>query len=132
MMAEASRNQSEELVVFLPIGRDCRLVCDALKNADIEAKPCANMAEFLAAVRDGAGGGILGEESLTRESYACLASWIKQQPPWSDFPLIVLTSGGESTPNTFSTHQRTKALGNVSLLERPVRSVTLVTAAETA
>jgi signal transduction histidine kinase len=131
-MAEASRNQSEELVVFLPIGRDCRLVCDALKNAGIEARACANMTDFLAAVRSGAGGGILGEEALTKESYASLASWIKQQPPWSDFPLIVLTSGGESAPNALSTHQRTKALGNVSLLERPVRSVTLVTAAETA
>ena len=132
MMAEASRNRSEQVVVFLPIGRDCRLVCDALKKAEIEASACANMTDFLTAVRGGAGVGILGEETLTRQSYASLESWIKQQPPWSDFPLIILTSGGESAPNTLSTHERAKALGNVSLLERPVRSVTLVTAAETA
>lgn len=131
-MAEASRNRSEQVVVFLPIGRDCRLVCDALKKAEIEASACANMTDFLTAVRGGAGVGILGEETLTRQSYASLESWIKQQPPWSDFPLIILTSGGESAPNTLSTHERAKALGNVSLLERPVRSVTLVTAAETA
>ena len=132
MMAEASRNRSEQVVVFLPIGRDCRLVCDALTKAEIEASACANMTDFLTAVRGGAGVGILGEETLTRQSYASLESWIKQQPPWSDFPLIILTSGGESAPNTLSTHERAKALGNVSLLERPVRSVTLVTAAETA
>jgi len=132
MMAEASRNQSETFIVLLPIGRDCRLVCDALKSAEVQAHACSTVTEFLAALEAGVGGGILGEESLTLEGFRRLAAWIKSQPLWSDFPLIVLTSGGQPTPRTNSIYQRAKALGNVSLLERPVRVVTLLTAVETA
>ena len=52
-MAEASRNQSRAFIVFLPIGRDCRLVCDALKNAEVEAQACATVTDFLAALEVG-------------------------------------------------------------------------------
>ncbi len=60
----------------------------------------------------------------------CMISLIaeqkKSQPAWSDFPLLVMTSGGASTSSTRFRLQLLEPLTNVTLLERPLRSETLV------
>ena len=52
-----------------------------------------------------------------------LAAWIRQQPPWSDFPIVLLTSRGGSADAGL-----TDLLGNVTVLERPFHPSVLVNA----
>jgi signal transduction histidine kinase len=54
------------------------------------------------------------------------------QPTWSDFPLIVLTSAGTSVSVPSTKLSSLRFLGNVTLVERPIRSESLLSAVETA
>jgi signal transduction histidine kinase len=54
------------------------------------------------------------------------------QPRWSDFPIIVLTGSGLSTATTELAVRSRAPLGNVTLLERPLRPVTLISTVRSA
>jgi signal transduction histidine kinase len=60
---------------------------------------------------------------------AMLHHLLQAQAPWSDLPVIVLTRPGA---NSAETAEAVRMLGNVTLLERPVRVATLVSAVRSA
>ena len=60
---------------------------------------------------------------------APLAAWLSRQPPWSDLPILILTRPGADSPESA---EAWRTLGNVTLLERPTRVTTLLSAAQTA
>jgi signal transduction histidine kinase len=57
---------------------------------------------------------------------------IERQPTWSDFPLILLTVGGRVTAESERLREFRKPLGNLFLLERPIRPETLLSTLEIA
>ncbi|HUS05161.1 MAG TPA: ATP-binding protein [Bryobacteraceae bacterium] len=130
-MAEAN-SQSQSILVLAPTGRDARLICRPFADAQHTCEPCADIQALAERIREGAGVAVLVEETLSPEGILLLREWIDTQPPWSDFPFIVLTTGGESTQHSLASFQRLRGLGNVTLLERPLRTVTLVSAVEAA
>ena len=52
--------------------------------------------EYSRQIRDSAGALLLTEEALEPAQGSLLLDVLKAQPPWSELPLIILTSGGES------------------------------------
>jgi signal transduction histidine kinase/ActR/RegA family two-component response regulator len=72
---------------------------------------------------------VLAEEALTRETLELLRLAIRRQPAWSDFPLLVVTAEGADSELVLHTLE---TLGNVTLLERPVRVPALVSAVRAA
>ena len=68
-------------------------------------------------MREGAGTVILSEEALIAHS-STLRACIDEQPVWSDLPIIVLSRSGSESP---SLALLLSNLGNVSVVERPVR-----------
>ncbi|HEX4068000.1 MAG TPA: ATP-binding protein [Acidobacteriaceae bacterium] len=74
----------------------------------------------------GAGAAIVSEEALTAPAVASLRQLVDGQPPWSDFPLILLTVGGRVTPESERLRELREPLGNIFLLERPIRPETLL------
>ena len=75
------------------------------------------------AVRSGAGSLLIAEERLDAED-ARLSDCIRAQPVWSDLPVILLSSSGSAESATLP--EIVPQLGNVSVVERPVRMSTLV------
>jgi hypothetical protein len=63
---------------------------------------------------------------------AILIAALSAQPSWSDIPLIVLTSGGGETPLNVEALAKLSEAGNVTLIERPVRLMTLMSAIKSA
>jgi signal transduction histidine kinase len=57
---------------------------------------------------------------------------LAEQPSWSDFPLLILVSGGRVTAESEHLRRLRLPLGNVILLERPLRPETLVSTLEMA
>jgi hypothetical protein len=57
-----------------------------------------------------------------------LADAVQEQPSWSDFPLIVLTTSVPTRRSELQELDRLRAYGNVTLLERPVPPVMLLSA----
>jgi hypothetical protein len=45
-----------------------------------------------------------------------LANWTGSQPPWSDFPFVVLTERGAGVERNPAAERQMEALGNVSFL----------------
>ena len=119
------------VLVLAPIGHDTRTVVAQLAAQDIRTRACHTVAELVGELRVGAGAAIITEETLLTGSTDGLLEHLAQQPPWSDFPFVLLTSGGTSRTSV----RLVSSLGptaNVTLLERPVRSFTLVHAVRAA
>jgi signal transduction histidine kinase len=111
----------ERVLVLAPMGRDAQLAEQALRANRLEAVACADVEQLCRAIAEGAGAAVLTEEALFPAATAKLASALAQQPPWSDLPLII-----------FGTESALGDSANVTLLERPVRIRTLVSAARAA
>jgi len=121
-----------EVWVHAPYGRDAALICRVLARSGISSRSCATVEDLCSSVGETTGAALISDQSLTKANVGTLAAVLKRQPPWSDLPLIVTTSGGEATEASRARLAILEPLGNVTLLERPLRSVTLVTAVQTA
>lgn len=89
--------------------------------------PVESVEELCVEIGRGAGAAIVCEEALTVPAIARLRMAIDDQPAWSDFPLILLTVGGRVTLESERLRQLRQPLGNIFLLERPIRPETLLT-----
>jgi len=117
------------ILVLAPTIRDAANTSKILGSAGIATEVCADVDALLAELAVGAGAVIVTEETLAPARMARLATFLRAQPTWSDLPFIAVTRGG---PDSVAAAQAMETLGNVILLERPVRMSTFVTAARTA
>lgn len=98
-------------------------------------KPChivRSAAELCNEIQIGAASAIVAEEALGGNAIEVLKPALKNQPSWSDFPLIILTAGGRVTVESEHLRKLRLPLGNVVLLERPLRPETLISTLELA
>src|SRR5262245_34766999 len=89
---------------------------------------CAAAAELFREIERGAGAVILVDEALHPAVTGGLLEVLRNQPAWSDLPLIVFTRGGESSERVIES----LVAGNATVLERPVRLSTLISAVKSA
>jgi signal transduction histidine kinase len=120
------------IIVVAPSGRDGSLIRQLLTRVGLEAIDRADCEAACAAARSGVGAFVIADEALTPMNTAVLASFIADQPSWSDLPVIVLTGGGAVTAYSESRRKLREPLGNVVLIERPVRPETLISTLNTA
>ena len=130
-MAEVSVNNLPVLV-FAPFGKDAALVGRVLCESALTIRALSSLHELEDEIGEDAGAAIITEEVLQNGAIASLAERLATQPTWSDFPILVLTGSGMSTATTESAVRSRAPLGNVTLLERPLRPVTLISAVRTA
>src|SRR6185437_8854625 len=123
---------SERVIVLAPIGRDGPTAAALLRETGIAAEVCTGLTELRHRLEQGAGAALVAEEAFYREPIEVLVDWVAAQPSWSDFPFVVLTSGRGTVPVHTRRLRLLEALRNVSLLERPVETVTLVSAVHAA
>ncbi|MDQ1469147.1 MAG: hypothetical protein QOJ99_627 [Bryobacterales bacterium] len=122
----AQRTPDDELVlIYTPFGRDGPLIQTVLGRAGLSSAVFSDMKDLEAALSSGAGAAIIGEEALTASVVASLASTLRSQPPWSDLPLFIMMAGDADTGKT-KRLAHLEPLGNVTLLERPLRPVTFI------
>ena len=84
-----------------------------------ETQICHGCDEYSRQITDSAGALLLTEEALESAQVSLLLDVLKAQPPWSELPLIILTSGGESR-RAGLLDLAAAAAGTVTLLERPI------------
>jgi signal transduction histidine kinase/ActR/RegA family two-component response regulator len=119
------------VLIVAPIGRDAELMCTHLEAAGMMCEAEDDVQAACDAIRDGAGALIFTEEALPPSVTPGLARTLDAQPPWSDVPIIILS--GEP-----SLDARTRSFGdlgrrtNVTLVDRPVRIKSLVSATQSA
>jgi signal transduction histidine kinase len=109
--------------------KDAELTSDILHRAGIDTVPCKNVDDLCARLREGAGAALVVEEALAGEHDEPLQTCIADQPSWSDLPLLVLARAGADSAKVAAAMDR---LGNVTVLERPMRIASLVSAVRSA
>jgi PAS domain S-box-containing protein len=131
MTLQPSTPLERRVLVHAPRGRDALVISQVLQQQSMPAQVCDSLHDLTEALAAGAGTAFVTEESLAGASLASLGAWIESQPPWSDFPFIVLVARRlERRP---SAHSGALArLGNIVLLERPLNAETLASAARSA
>lgn len=113
------------VLVVAPTGRDATLIANLLTKEGIDCSVCSSSEEALERVV-GSGALVVAEEVFTPSNIAAWGQKIAEQSSWSDYPLIVLTVAGAVDPNSQKKMLFREPLGNVVLLERPIRPETLV------
>lgn len=113
------------LLVMPPTARDGALTLRLMQQAGIATTICANIAMICREIEAGAGAVLVTEEALAPAELGRLLATLDGQPRWSDLPLILLTRDGADSAVA---RQALERLGNVVLLERPLRTATLVSA----
>ncbi|RYJ61991.1 response regulator [Pseudomonas songnenensis] len=98
----------------------------------MDAVVCHSVDEVLRRAETDADAVFIAEEGLFGHDLEALAGWVDQQPAWSDFPFVVLTSKHQQPAVAAWRQRMVAALRNVSLLERPVQSITLTSAVKAA
>jgi signal transduction histidine kinase len=97
-----------------------------LREAHIEYLVCADLVELTRRIMHGSGIAILTEEAMNGGKSRELSQWIVAQPPWSDFPFILLTGHGGGLERNPAAAHLVQTLGNVTFLERPFHPTTLI------
>jgi signal transduction histidine kinase len=119
-------------VIFTPTGKDGKLIAGLLEREKMGCHVATSVQEVCACIREGAGAAIFSEEAFAGNALHPLMSVLTDQPPWSDFPVILLTVSGRVTPESERLRELRRPLGNLFLLERPIRPETLLSTLEIA
>ncbi|HSM10979.1 MAG TPA: hybrid sensor histidine kinase/response regulator, partial [Lysobacter sp.] len=125
----APSESTERVLLLLPTVRDATLTADILDRNGIAAHVCQDAAALADELKHGAAAVLVAEESLAQGAQAVLMQWLERQPRWSDLPVLVLTRSGADSQQVGDAIAR---LGNVTLLERPLRLAALVSTVRTA
>jgi PAS domain S-box-containing protein len=109
------------VLVVPPTTADGVAIRKLLDASAIACRVVPNVAAVCAALREGVGTLVIGEEALVADS-AALMQHLRTEEVWSDLPVIVLSRVGRELMALAEIVPR----GNFSVIERPVRASTLV------
>jgi len=130
--ALAPTNVERRILILAPTGIDAHLTAEFLNTANLSPRICDDVPELCDEIAHGCGAMILAEDILGDSSIQNLVSLLIAQPSWSDIPVVIVTRGGEASKMQLRRLGIFGPGGNVTLLERPFRPGTLVSALEAA
>lgn len=116
----------QRVLILLGSARDAEACAKTMSLSRIQALVCKSMDELCQQIQQGVGSLLVGKEILREEAMAKFTSSLSGQPTWSHVPIIILLSSGEIMTSADPSFQKLEPLGNVTLLEGPVRLSTLV------
>jgi len=109
--------------------KDAAMTTAVLKHAGIESLACPSLRDLLQEIPHGAGALLVSEEMLSGTGAAELADAVSAQPPWSDLPVLILARQGADSR---AIGVAMDGMANVTVLERPMRVASLVSALRSA
>ena len=121
-------DRDRRFLILAPTRKDALLTISLLPDG-IVGEVCPSLTTLIEAVEQGAAAILIAEEWVASSGCARLAEVIAMQPAWSDLPVLVLTRPGADSGDVA---HAVRTLGNVTLLERPLRVSTLTSAVRTA
>jgi len=116
-------------LILAPTGRDAALTESFLVRANIVSAVCRDAVDLGSELARGVGVLVIAEEALSLDMTRSLIHLLSGQPSWSDLPILLLTRHGA---NSAIVNAAVEDLGNVTLLERPIRTAAFLTAVHAA
>lgn len=113
------------VLILAPVGRDAAACAKLVEQAGLDSHICGDVCELLMQLDRGADLALVAEEALYGKSIERLTAWVNAQPPWSDFPFIVITNQNDGPQFTEFRRRIVGKLRNISFLERPMQAISL-------
>src|SRR5579883_2735261 len=117
----------ERILLLAPTKRDAAEALKVFKTVGIALTVCENIAGVCSEIERGAAVAIVPDEAIHNDKEGRLARLLKEQPPWSDFPVIVLTSSHQ----TKEAARELESVGHLTLMRRPIEIQTLTSSVQT-
>lgn len=126
-----AERQADVVLIMAPIGADAVNIQTVLTRAGLAPRICRTVADIEVAMKGECGAIVLTEEALSLELLAVLGRVFKAQPAWSDIPVVLISSVGPRNLGPAMAAQLRGPRRTITLLERPLRSVTLLATLDT-
>lgn len=114
------------IVLLAPFGQDATLISHVLDET-VESLSVPDVSSFCQVLTQCAAG-ILTTEALDGSGLTRLKEALRDQPLWSDIPLVVLSYRLDAA----SYARLTETLGNVTVIERPLQASSLISVVKSA
>ncbi|MFZ1904663.1 MAG: ATP-binding protein [Steroidobacteraceae bacterium] len=117
------------ILILPPTRRDGQVSQALLEQAGLTCLVCGGAVELASEILKAAGAILMTDAALSDPHIGVVLDALSAQPDWSDIPTVLLTRGGSQA--AAAAHALT-ALTNVSLLERPTSTWTLISCVQAA
>src|SRR3954454_2557703 len=132
MKRKKGDHSSGAVLIAAPLGKDAELAAQALEQAEIRTTICQRVSEIAERLDETTHAILVAAEALVASDIPALLDRLQQQPPWSDIPLIILTTSGGGDAMSRRALEIFGPTANVTLMERPLQAVTLVSTLQVA
>jgi PAS domain S-box-containing protein len=129
MTVEVEHPEEYRVLLLPATRRDAEVTSALLKREEIHFIACRNACALARELDGGVGAILMTDDALADPGIEQVIEALGRQPPWSDVPAIVLC-GHDQVPKLAGVAMR--ALRNVTVLERPTTSRTLISAVKAA
>jgi signal transduction histidine kinase len=124
----------ERILLLSPTDARAASLATVLQATEVSVEQFTTLSPLAEELRNGAGAIIADEDAITEEAVRLLSTAMAQREPWSNLPIIILTTG---EPAAIERLDQLDLFGpatssNVTILERPVHEVTLATVVRSA
>ena len=122
-------NVQQRVLLLTPTRKDGEVTAALLAKAGLTYVLCCDLQHLVAQFKAGAGAILLTEEAIGADGIQELLNSLRQQPAWSDVPIVMLMKGSATSP---AATEILHVLTNVTLLERPAPTRSVVSAVQAA
>lgn len=128
-MSDGLEELEQRVLILAPTMRDAATCRNVLAADGIQCLVCRSIKEICTEAVRGAAAAVVTAEAVVGDKDQCLTEFLRNQPHWSDFPLIVLTPPGNDSARLL---QALAAVGHTTLMKRPIQVSTFVSTIQTA
>lgn len=132
-MSYGSQNlgaSDQRVIVLMSDRSEGEALCAVLRDARLGVELCEDSDELRRRFELELGVVVVDEACLRPPEVHRLLAVLSAQPPWSDLPLIVVTDNATAAQARFDAVRAIESLGNMAMIERPVRAGTLISLAQ--
>jgi PAS domain S-box-containing protein len=129
MSPEANSAHDYRVLVLAPTRRDREVTRELLQRAKISCALCQGALSMAAEIETAVGAILLTDAAFSDPHIDQLLAALSRQPPWSEVPIILLCRTGSPLPVAARV---VDSLRNVTVLERPTSSRTLLSSVQAA
>jgi signal transduction histidine kinase len=129
MPAELTASDDYRVLVLAPTRRDRQATQQLLERADIPSAYCEGVSSLAAAMQAPVGAILLTDAAFRDPHIDQLTAALSCQPTWSDVPIVLMCQTG---PQWLAAARILDSLRNVTVLERPTSSRTLISSLQAA
>ncbi|MBX7147310.1 MAG: response regulator [Alphaproteobacteria bacterium] len=128
-MRSNSFSPNFRVLILAPTIKDAHVTAAILTQQSINSFICSTINQICEEITIGADAAIITEEAILFDKDHYLENTLKDQPPWSDFPLIVLTLAQKQSLKVM---EILHATGNMTMIARPLQIGELISTVQSA